>query len=141
MRFSTVATGLLLPLLAVADTLSGTLTSTATMTRTVIVSEIVASVTSTYTSQNATTSSTSSSASINSTTTSTWSTSTTTYCPPTSIGTISMVAGTGSTTGPVMKPTSTSTLIPVVGHNGAASLNSIFAGSASVLVMVAAALL
>jgi len=116
MQFTTIAAALLLPLLAVADSSTTTLTSTATMTKTVTLSQAVASVTATYPAGNAT------------------------LPGPTAVGTTSITtgaAGTGTggsqTTGAAPSQTS---------HIGAASsLNSLYAGSAGMLVMVAAAFL
>ncbi|KAH8748938.1 hypothetical protein BGZ57DRAFT_935136 [Hyaloscypha finlandica] len=106
MRFSSLATALLLPLLAIAETTSTTtITSTATLTKTITVSRVY-SVTSTYAS--------------NSTT------------------------ATTTTTGPTLLSASASAptkSIPANYMGAASSLNGMYAGGASVLVMIAAALL
>ena len=106
MRISSLATALLLPLLAIAETTSTTtITSTATLTKTITVSRVY-SVTSTYAS--------------NSTT------------------------ATTTTTGATLLSASASAptkSIPANYMGAASSLNGMYAGGASVLVMIAAALL
>ena len=108
MRISSLATALLLPLLAIADTTSSTttITSTATLTKTITVSQVY-SVTSTYAN--------------NSTT----------------------VAASTGTTHLTTSPSATSTTktLPANYMGAASSLNGMYAGSASVLIMIAAALL
>jgi hypothetical protein len=108
MRFSSLATALLLPLLAIAETTSSTttITSTATLTKTITVSQVY-SVTSTYAS--------------NSTT------ATTTTATGATLLSASASAPTKS--------------IPANYMGAASSLNGMYAGGASVLVMIAAALL
>ncbi|KAH6665550.1 hypothetical protein B0J14DRAFT_233706 [Halenospora varia] len=116
MQLSTLALGLLLPLLAIAEDSTSstlTLTSTATMTKTITVSEVVASVTSTYKSHNSTTS-----------------------AGPTAAGTGVKTTGTSS----LVAASATSTL-PSNFMGAAPSLNGMYAGGAGVLVMIAAALL
>jgi len=107
MRISSLATALLLPLLAIADTTSSTttITSTATLTKTITVSQVY-SVTSTYANNS------------------------------------TAVAATGTThltTSP--SATSTTKTLPANYMGAASSLNGMYAGGASVLVMIAAALL
>jgi hypothetical protein len=104
MRISSLATALLLPLLAIADTTSSTttITSTATLTKTITVSKVHA-ITSTY--ANYTTAST---------------------------------TATGATYLASASPTHT---LPSNYMGAASSLNGMYAGGASVLVMIAAALL
>jgi hypothetical protein len=107
MRVSSLATALLLPLLAIADTTSSTttITSTATLTKTITVSQVVA-VTSTY---------------PNSTT---------------------IAHATGATGGTVSSTSASATKTLPANYMGAASsLNGAYAGSAAMLVMIAAALL
>jgi hypothetical protein len=103
MRISSLATALLLPLLAIADTTSSTttITSTATLTKTITVQKVYA-VTSTY---------------ANSTT---------------------AMTATGATYLASASPTNTH---PANYMGAASSLNGMYAGGASVLVMIAAALL
>jgi hypothetical protein len=103
MRFSSLATALLLPLLAIADstTSTTTITSTATLTKTITVSQVY-SVTSTYAS--------------NSTT----------------------ATGAPLLSSSASAPTKS---IPANYMGAASSLNGMYAGGASVLVMIAAALL
>jgi len=106
MRIATLATALLLPLLAIADTSSSTttITSTATLTKTITVSQVYA-VTSTF--------------ALNSTT-----------------------SAAGATGGTVVAASATpSNTIPANFMGAASSLNGMYAGSASVMVMIAAALL
>jgi hypothetical protein len=105
MRFSSLATALLLPLLAIAETTSTTtITSTATLTKTITVSQVY-SVTSTYAS--------------NSTTATT-------------------TTGATHLSASASAPTKS---IPANYMGAASSLNGMYAGGASVLVMIAAALL
>jgi hypothetical protein len=105
MRFSSLVTALLLPLLAIADTTSTTtITSTATLTKTITVSQVYA-VTSTY------------------------ATNSTTSTTPTGATYLSASAS---------APTKS---IPANYMGAASSLNGMYAGGASVLVMIAAALL
>jgi hypothetical protein len=106
MRIATLASALLLPLLAIADTTSSTttITSTATLTKTITVSQVYA-VTSTF--------------AHNSTTT-----------------------AAGATGGTVLSTSvSASKTLPANYMGAASSLNGMYAGGASVLVMIAAALL
>lgn len=111
MRFTTL-TYALLPLLAIAEDTT-TLTSTATLTRTITVSEVVASVTATLANN-----------------------STSTFATATPVLT-SMKANLAAAS-----PSAATTKVIPDNYMGAASnLNSIYAGSASVLVMIAAALL
>jgi hypothetical protein len=115
MRFTTLATALLLPLLAIADTttaLTTTLTSTQTLTRTITVSEVVASVTSTV--------------GLNSTS---------------SAGpTAAVTAVTTSSSSTVAAASATKT-IPSNYMGAAAKPNARFAASAGMVLMVAVALL
>lgn len=105
MRFSTLSTFVLLPLLALAeDSSTTTITSTQTLTKTITVSEVTASVYSTY--------------ALNSTTSA--------FSPTASSG----------------KPAAaTTTSLPANYMGAASSLNGMYAGSAGILVMIAAALL
>ena len=106
MRFSSLATALLLPLLAIADTTSSTttITSTATLTKTITVSQVY-SVTSTYANNSTSTAAT---------------------------------GATYLTTSPSATPTKT---LPANYMGAASSLNGMYAGGASLVLMVAAALL
>jgi len=116
MHIPTITSLLLLPLLAIAETSSTTtLTSTATLTKTVTVSQVVASVTSTYAAHNSTT------------------------AGPTAIGT----GSSGNAGAPTQLSTSStpSSTIPSNFMGAASSLNSMYAGSAGVMVMIAMALL
>jgi hypothetical protein len=107
MRFSSLATALLLPLLAIAETTSTTtITSTATLTKTITVSQVY-SVTSTYASNS------------------------TTATTTTATGATHLSASASA-------PTKS---IPANYMGAASSLNGMYAGGASVLVMIAAALL
>jgi len=117
MRFSTLSVAALLPLLALADSsttsLTTTITSTQTLTKTITVSQVVASVTSTY--------------GLNSTAT---------YAPT---GTGSTIIHPAATT--AESSTATSTVKPANFMGAAPSLNAMYAGSAGLLAMIAAALL
>lgn len=115
MQLPTISTLLLLPLLAVAQSSSSTttLTSTATLTRTITVSQVVASVTSTYPAYNSTTT-----------------------AGPTAAGN-----GAGTTSASSSSTAKASSTIPANFMGAASSLNSMYAGSAGIVVMIAAALL
>jgi len=118
MQLPTISTLLLLPLLAVAQSSGSsttTVTSTATMTRTITVSQVVASVTSTYPAHNSTT-----------------------IAGPTAVGTGASTTAEASGVTTSAKATST---IPANFMGAASSLNGMYAGSAGLVVMIAAAML
>lgn len=120
MQFFTIAAALLLPVLAFAEgDPTTTLTSTTHLTRTLTVSKVVASVTSTYPAGNSTT------------VAGPTAVGTTSYTTPIGTGVSSSSTGTGTS----KPPAETSTI------SGASSLNSFYAGSAGLVVMVAAAFL
>jgi hypothetical protein len=117
MRFSTLSAAALLPLFALADypttdSLTTTITSTQTLTKTITVSEVVASVTSTY--------------GMNSTSA---------VYAATGTGSV-IVIPTASTSSPAIPTVSPSNFL-----GAAPSLNAMYAGSAGLLAMIAAALL
>ncbi|KAH8589658.1 hypothetical protein B0O99DRAFT_692225 [Bisporella sp. PMI_857] len=115
MHLRTLASFAVLPLLALAqDSSTTTLTSTATLTKTITVSEVVASVTSTIHANSS-------------------------Y---TAIGTTSKYTSPVLSTAAPTSLIATSTPLPGnLGLGAASSLNSMYAGSVGLFVMVAAALL
>ncbi|KAG9247400.1 hypothetical protein BJ878DRAFT_477428 [Calycina marina] len=122
MRFSALAS-FALPLLAAAQSSTTTYTSTATQTKTITVSQIVASVTSTY------------SVPQNSSSVGTSSVGTTSYY------TSLPISVTGASPTVTESTGATTTSLPVDVSSSASSVNSMFAGSAAVVLMLAATLL
>lgn len=116
MRFSTLSAAALLPLFALADydtsSMTTTITSTQTLTKTITVSQVVGYVTSTY--------------GLNSTSS---------IYAPTGTG-ASIIIPTASTSSPAI-----ATVSPANFLGAAPSLNAMYAGSAGLLTMLAAALL